>query len=195
MQNSNTHAVGSKLSKCLSAALAGAIIACGGISAARAELPADLQARVDGYKKQLAAWAASPVVVAAAKESSANGGSAGLNNAKWMALSADDATVKMLQSGAPAKLVGKWESFSDELGKLNIRDASGNLVAFSGNAGKPALYNNADKAPFKNGAKGPWNDSEIKPDLTTKKNSVQIAAPIQDGGKLVGVIHASVEVR
>lgn len=195
MNRSHTHAVSSRQSNGLMALLLGAAIVCASMSTARADLAANVQVTVDSYKKQLVEWAASPVAIAAAKESNAKGGTAGMTNAKWSGLGEDDPAVKALQSGATAKQVGKWETYSEELGKLNLRDEAGNLVAFGPSAAKPAFYNNSDKPPYKNGMKGPWSDKDIKPDLTTKKNSVQIAAPIMDGGKAIGLIHASVEIR
>lgn len=195
MRKPHVHAVSSKQSNGLMVLLLGAAITFCTISAARADLPANVQTTVDSYKKQLVEWAASPVAIAAAKESNAKGGIAGMTNAKWAELGGDDPAVKALQSGATAKQVGKWETYSEELGKLNVRDEAGNLVAFGTAAAKPALYNNSDKPPYKNGMKGAWSDKEVKPDLTTKKNSVQIAAPILDGGKAIGLIHASVEIR
>ena len=43
--------------------------------------------------------------------------------------------------------------------------------------------------------RGAWTDKEIKPDPTTQKKSVQIAAPVLDGGKAAGVNHGAVEVQ
>lgn len=153
-------------------------------------LPADLQAKVDGYKAKLQEWAASPMVVDAVKASNAKGGIPGMNNAKWVDLPDNDPQVTALQNSAAGKQVSKWETDKNLL-KLNIRDEKGNLVAASSSA-KPLLYNNATKPPFMNGLKGAWSAPAIKPDPTTQQKSVQIGVPVMDGGKAIGVMHSAV---
>lgn len=155
-------------------------------------LTPDLQAKADKYKGKLVEWAANPTIVAAVKESNAKGGLVpGMTNAKWDELADKDPVVAGFQNSAAGKLVSKWEE-DKTLGKLNVRDEKGNLVAASASA-KPLLYNNASRAPFANGIKGPWVANEVKPDPTTQRKSVQISAPVLDGGKAIGVIHSSVE--
>lgn len=188
------HSVSIKWSTIASALLVGAVLAFSAVNDARADLPADVQGKVDGFKKKLTEWAGNAAVVAAVKDSNAKGGVAGMSNAKWDELADGDSIVKGLQSNEAGKNVTKWEGGDKELGKLNLRDEKGNLVAFSGASGKPLLYNNASRAPFKNGLNGAWNDKEVKPDPTTQKKSVQIAAPVMDGGKAIGVIHGAVQV-
>ena len=100
-----------------------------------------------------------------------------------------------MNSSAAGKLVTKGEGEDKALNKLNLRDEKGNLAAFSSSSGKPLLYNNAARPPFKGGLAGAWTDKEIKPDPTTQKKSVQIAAPVLDGGKAAGVNHGAVEVQ
>lgn len=152
----------------------------------------DLQAKVDKYKGKLVEWAANPTIVAAVKESNAKGGLApGMTNAKWDELGDKDPIVAGFQNSAAGKQVSKWEE-DKTLGKLNVRDEKGNLVAAS-SSGKPLLYNNASRAPFANGMKGAWAANEVKPDPTTQRKSVQISAPVMDGGKAIGVLHSSVE--
>jgi hypothetical protein len=161
-----------------------------GVAQANPIAPA-VQAKVDSFKKQLVEWAANPQVVAAAKESNAKGGIAGMNNAKWDELADTDATVTGLNQSAVGKQITKWEE-GKGIEKLNLRDEKGNLVANSSSSGKPLLYNNSSRPPFQNGLKGAWAASEVKPDPTTQKKSVQIAAPVMDGGKAIGVLHSAV---
>lgn len=153
----------------------------------------EIQAAADKQKGKLAEWAANPAVIQAVKESNAKGGIAGMSNAKWDDLADKDATVAGLQNNAAGKLVTKWEGEDMALGKLNLRDEKGNLVAFSSASGKPMLYNNANRPPFQNGMKAAWSDKEVKPDPTTQKKSLQISAPVMDGGKAIGVIHGALE--
>ena len=155
-----------------------------------AQLPADLQTKVDTYKKKLVEWAANPAIVNAAKESNTKGGLApGMNNSKWDDLGEKDALVMSFQTSEAGKLVTNWET-DTAITKLYLRDEKGNLVASSS---KPLLYNNGTKPPFVNGMKGEaWNAGEVKPDPATQVKGVHISAPVLDGGKPIGVLHSSV---
>lgn len=152
---------------------------------------APLQVKVDKYKKQLVEWAANPLIVAAVKESNGKGGVAGMSNSKWDDLGDKDPVVTALNQNAAAKQISKWEE-DKAIEKLNLRDEKGNLVACSSHSGKPLLYNNANRPPFQNGLKGAWAAAEVKPDPTTQKKTVQISAPVMDGGKAIGVLHSAI---
>ena len=165
--------------------------AAGGGFAQADPISPDLQSKVDKYKKSLVEWAANPLMIAAAKESNAKGGIPGMTNAKWDDLADKDPTVVALNQNAAAKQISKWEE-DKTIEKLNLRDEKANLAASSSHSGKPLLYNNATRAPFQNGIKGAWAAAEVKPDPTTQKKSVQIATPIMDGGKAIGVLHSAV---
>lgn len=150
-----------------------------------------VQAKVDSYKKHLVEWAANAQLVAAVKESNAKGGIAGMTNSKWDELADADAAVTALNQSVAGKQITKWEE-DKGIEKLNLRDEKGNLVANSSSSGKPLLYNNSSRPPFQNGLKGAWAAGEVKPDPTTQKKSVQISAPVMDGGKAIGVLHSAV---
>lgn len=150
-----------------------------------------LQARVDRYKKNLVQWSAHPLVIAAAKESNSKGYTSRISNSEWASLSAKDPVVTSLNQNAVGKQIAKWEQ-DKAFEKLNVRDAKGYLAAFSSKKDKPLLYNNGGRPPFINGLKGAWSASEVQPDPTTHKKSVQISAPIMDEGKTIGVLHAAV---
>lgn len=186
----NAASVLPKISKSVLALICGAALFSAGISHADT-MPADVHAKVEKYKKQLVEWAATPAVVAAVKESNSKGGIAGMTNAKWDELSETDAVVTGLNSSATGKQLTKWED-DKAIEKLNLRDEKANLVASSSASGKPLLYNNGSRPPFQNGMKGAWAAAEVKPDPTTQKKSVQISAPVLDGGKAIGVLHSAV---
>ena len=162
-------------------------------SSAWAELPPDVAAKVEMMKKKLVEWAANPAVVGATKASNGSDGViAGMTNSKWDELTDKDPQVMGFQTSAAGKLVVEWEQ-DKTIGKLYVRDQKGNLVASS--ATKPLLYNVATRPPFINAMKGaPWATGEIKPDPTTQAKSVQVSAPVMDGGKAIGVIHANISV-
>lgn len=156
---------------------------------AQSELPAPVQAKADSYKQKLVEWAANPAIVAAAKAANAKGPVAGMTNGKWNDLDESDPVVKGYQSNPAGVQIGKWEA-DKNINKLVLRDEKGNLVAASM---KPVIYNNAARPPFVNAMKGQaWTDKQIKPDPSSGVKSVQASAPVMDGGKVIGVLHAGV---
>jgi hypothetical protein len=157
---------------------------------ALAALPADLQAKVDTYKKKLVDWAANPVIVKAVKEANAKGGMIpGMTNGKWDELAETDPVVTGILATAASKLVIQWEA-DKGINKLFVRDEKGNMVAGSG---KSLIYNAAARPPVKEAMKGKaWNAGEVKPDPTTQIKSVHVSAPVLDGGNVIGVIHTAV---
>lgn len=150
-----------------------------------------LQEKVDRYKKNLLAWSVHPLVVAAVKESNSKAHITRLSNSQWAALGETDPEVTRFNQNAVGKQIALWEQ-DKAFEKLNIRDGKGYLAAFSSTNSKPLLYNNSARPPFVNGLKGVWSAAEVQPDPSTRKMSVQISAPIMDGGKTIGVIHAAV---
>lgn len=157
-----------------------------------AELPANVKAKVETYKKKLVEWGANPTIVKAVKEANAKGGELpGMTNSKWDELDNNSPQVVGLLSSPASKLVAQWEK-DKNISKVYVRDDKGNLVAASN---KALLFNNASRPPFKAAIKGEvFGASEIKPDPTTQVKSVQISAPVLDGGKPIGIIHSAVTV-
>lgn len=158
---------------------------------AQAELPSDAQAKVEKYKKRLSEWARDPVVLSAVKEANAHGGIAGMSNSKWDSLLATDAAVLGIQTSEAGRLLTKLEE-DQGINKLYLRDLKGNIVAASS---KPLLYSIASRPAMQVVSSGqPWAQGEVKPDPTTQIKSVQMAVPVMDGGKAVGVLHTGVTI-
>ncbi|HEX5685721.1 MAG TPA: hypothetical protein VFY73_16995 [Ideonella sp.] len=157
-----------------------------------AELPPDVAAKVEKAKKRLVELAADPTVLAAVRD--ANGHDAGgMNNGKWIELSDTDPAVKATLSSKVSQQIAKWEQSDDTVNKIVLRDQKGNLV---GASTRPLIFNNANRAVFSNAIKGqPWSAGEIKPDTSTQIPSVHVAAPVLDGGKTIGVLHAGVTAK
>lgn len=160
-------------------------------AAQAAPIPPDANAKIEKYKQKLVEWAANPVIVAAVKEGNAKGAQ-GMNNAVWDDLKDDDPQVKARQNSAAGKQLSKWEE-DKNINKLYIRDEKANFVAGSN---KPLRFNNFSAPQFSNSFKTgkPFGANEMKPDPTTQVMSVQISAPIMDGGKPIGVINSSVSI-
>jgi hypothetical protein len=159
-------------------------------TAAHAELPAALDAKVQQFKKKLVDWAANPSIVKAVKEANAKGGTIpGMTNGKWDELAENDPQIQGILNNPASKLIQQWEA-DKGINKLFLRDEKGNMV---GGSSKSLIYNAAARPPFKEAMKGkPWNADEVKPDPTTQIKSVHISAPVLDGGKAIGVLHSAV---
>lgn len=154
-------------------------------------LAPELQAKTEKYRQKLVEWAADPAVVGAVRDANAKGAPA-MNNAKWEELADADVAVKAYTASPMGKQLAKWEE-DKNISKLFLRDAKGNLVAASS---KPLLFNNANRPVIVNTLKGsPWIAAEVKPDPSTQKRSVQIGAPVMEGGKVIGVLHTAVDAQ
>lgn len=128
-------------------------------------------------------------MVSAAKEANAKGPIAGMNNAKWDELTDTDPVVTEMQT-SPAGLYAKKLEEDKSIYKVTIWDDKGNMVASSA---KTLIYNAATRPAFTGAMKGKaWSAPEVKPDPTTQKKSVNISAPIMDGGKIIGVMNAAI---
>ena len=160
-------------------------------SIAQAEgLPANVQAKIETYKKKLIGWAADPALIAAVNAANTKGALAGMGNAKWSDLDEKDPIVLSFQTNDAGKLISNWDKDAG-ISKLYLRDDKANVIASSN---KPLLYNNASKPwianPLKDGK--PWAESEIKPDPATQVKGVHLSVPVLSGGKAIGVLHTSV---
>lgn len=159
---------------------------------AHADLPPDVAAKVEKAKKRLVDLAADPTVVAAVRD--ANGHDhGGMNNGKWIELGDADPAVKTTITNKVSLQIARWEQADDTVNKIVLRDQKGNLV---GASTRPLIFNNANRPVFANAIKGqPWNAGEVKPDTTTQVPSVHVSAPVLDGGKAIGVLHAGVTAK
>ena len=155
---------------------------------AQAALPAELQAKVDVYKKKMVEWAANPLLVKAAKEASAKG-SSGMTNAKWEELADSNPAVQATMGGPVSDQLRKWEA-DKGINKLYLRDEKGNVVS---GVARTLLFNAASRPHIAAALKGEVaQGQEVKPDPSTQLKSVQLAVPVLDGGKVVGVLHTAV---
>lgn len=172
-------------------ALLSALALCSGLllaPMAQAALPAALQAKVDVYKKKMVEWAANPLLVKAAKEASAKG-SGGMSNAKWEELADNDPLVQVTMSGPVSEQLRKWEA-DKGINKLYLRDDKGNVVS---GVARTLLFNAASRSHVAAALKGEVaQGQDVKPDPSTQIKSVQLAVPVLDGGKVVGVLHTAV---
>lgn len=157
-----------------------------------ADLPPDVQAKVEKAKKRLVELAADATVLAAVREANSHD-AGGMTNGKWVDLGDTDPTVKAILGSKVSGQIAKWEQSDETVNKLILRDQKGNLVAASV---RPLIFNNASRPVFANPIKGQaWAAAEIKPDTSTQIPSVHVAAPVMDGGKAIGVLQSAVTAK
>ncbi len=162
---------------------------CAAAPAWAADLPADVQAKVDKAKKHLIQLAADPAVIAAVREANTHD-AGGMTNGKWVDLADTDPAVKAIVNSKISLQIAKWEQADNAVNKLLLRDRKGNLI---GASVRPVIFNNATRPVFANPIKGQaWSAGEIKPDTSTQIPSVHVAAPVLDAGEPIGVLQAGV---
>ena len=154
------------------------------------DVTSKMQSKIDQYKQLTAAWAADPLVVQAVKEANANGPIAGLGNAKWRELKESDAVVTGFINNPTGQLLTKqMNSDAQSINKIVLSGSKSQRVAFTS---MPAIYIGKGKPNFDEAMEGKiWQQGESKPDPSTNIDTVQIAAPVKDGGKVIGVLLVS----
>lgn len=149
-----------------------------------------MQPKIDAYKKQAATWAADPAIVKAVKESNAQGPIPAMGNAKWRELKETDPIVTGFITSPTGQMLMKWWK-ADEKGinKIVLSGNKSHRVAFTD---MPAIYIGKGKPNFDEAFDGKlWQQGETKPDPSTNIDSVQIAAPVKEGGEVIGVLLVS----
>lgn len=155
------------------------------------EITNRMQARIDSYRKQAAAWAADPVIINAVKDANAKGPIPGLGNAKWKELKETDPTVTAFVTNDAGKLLTRWMGADAKaINKIVLSGEKSQRVAFTS---MPAIYLGKGRPNFDVSMddEKPWQQDESKPDPSTNIDTVQISAPVRDGGKVIGVLLVS----
>jgi hypothetical protein len=156
-----------------------------------AEITAKMQTRVDTYKKQAVAWAADTDIVSAVRNVNATGPIPGLGNAKWKELKETDPAVTAFVTIAAGQQLTQWMNADAKgINKIVLSGVKSQRVAFTS---MPAIYLGKGRPNFDvsmNDGKV-WQQDESKPDPSTNIDTVQISAPVKDGGKVIGVLLVS----
>ena len=149
-----------------------------------------MQSGIDAYKKQAATWAADPAIVKAVKEANARGPIPAMGNAKWRELKETDPIVSGFVTSATGQLLTKWMNADAKgINKVVLTGNKSQRVAFTS---MPAIYIGKGKPNFDDAFDGKlWQQGESKPDPSTGIDTVQIAAPVKDGGDVIGVLLVS----
>lgn len=145
------------------------------------ELTPAVQAELDRQKAAVVAWAADPAVIGAVREQNGRGPMAGMDNAKWKTIRRSDPVVQAM-AATPVTLFLKkrLDASGGALDKAFISAAQGEKVAF------------AEKTISPMATGRPWQMAKPWFDESLQGYAIQVAAPVMDGGKVIGVIVASV---
>ena len=153
-----------------------------------------MQPKIDAYKKQMLVWAADPQIIKAVKEANAKGPLPQMGNAKWRELKEKDPVVMALVDNAAGKRMTKWLNDDPKhINKIVLSGDKSHRVAFTS---MPAVYIGKGKPNFDTSYHDGkvWQQGESKPDPSTNIDSVQISAPVKDGGKVIGVLLVALTV-
>lgn len=155
-----------------------------------AELTTKMQPKIDAYKKQAVAWAADPLVVKSVREANAAGPIPMMGNAKWRELKETDPIVTGFVTNPTGQMLTKWMNADPKgINKIVLSGNKSQRVAYTS---MPAIYIGKGKPNFDEAFGGKvWQQGESKPDPSTNIDTVQIAAPVKDGGKVIGVLLVS----
>lgn len=150
-----------------------------------------MQPKIDQYKKQAVSWAADPLIVQAVKDANAKGPIAGMGNAKWKELKESDPVVSGFVTSPTGQLLTKWMNADAKgINKIVLSGEKSQRVAFTS---MPAVYLGKGRPNFDTSMNEEkvWQQDESKPDPSTNIDTVQISAPVVDGGQVIGVLLVS----
>lgn len=157
---------------------------------AAGDITPKMQVKIDAYKKQAASWAANPAIVKAVKDANAQGPIPMMGNAKWRELKETDPIVTGFITNPTGQMLTKWMNADPKgINKIVLSGNKSQRVAYTS---MPAIYIGKGKPNFDAAFEGKlWNQAESKPDPSTNIDTVQIAAPVKDGGDVIGVLLVS----
>lgn len=154
------------------------------------EITPAMQQKIEGAKKKAVVWAANPNLIKAVQESNAKGPIPGMGNAKWRELKETDPLVQGFITSPTGKLITEWMNADAKgINKIVLSGDKSHRVAFTS---MPAVYIGKGRPNFDEALGGKvWQQDESKPDPSTNMDTVQIAAPVKEGGKTIGVLLVS----
>jgi hypothetical protein len=154
--------------------------------------PAVVQTDLSAQKKIVTAWAADPVIVAAVRTQNAKGPLAGMTNASWKALPATSPVVQGFMTNPAGVLLTKQVKANAMFTEAFLNGAKGEKVAFEH---KPTSYLHAGTPKFDVPMTGKDWQGEHELDESTKAEATQIAVPVRDGDKVIGVLVVGVATK
>ena len=175
-------------------ALAVVVTALVPVPAFAIDITPGVQAELDRLKQTLAKQAADPIIVQAVKEQNAKGPIPGMDNTKWKTVRRSDPIVQALIHNPAGESLKKMIAASgDTLDKAFLNGAQGEKVAFAEKT-ISYLHKGQEKFDVPMSTGKPWQMSKQWFDESLQGYALQVAAPVMDGGKVIGVLVASVPV-
>lgn len=161
-------------------------------AAVAAPLTSQQQARLEGYRKAVAKWAASPLMVKTVQAANQKDPLPDMTNAVWAALAPDDAVVQSFEKNPLGMwLARKLKDGDGAFSEAFVSGSKGQKIAF---VSKPTSYSHVGSAKFDLPMSGkPWQ-GQPEMDASSNVYSVQIATPVLDAGKPIGVLVVGVAV-
>lgn len=160
-------------------------------AATAGDITPNMQQKIEPYKKKIQEWTASPDIVKAVKESNAKGPISGMANAKWRDLKETDPMVQGFVTNPTGQLLTKWmNDHAQGINKIVLSGNKSHRVAFTS---MPAIYIGKGRPNFDTSFEEGkvWQQNESKPDPSTNIDTIQISAPVKDGGQVIGVLLVS----
>jgi hypothetical protein len=157
------------------------------------EITPAIQAELDRQKAIVATWAANPVVLTAVASQNRRGPIAGMDNAKWKMMRRSDPVVTAFQNGSAGQfLKSKLQESNGAVSEAFLNGAMGEKVAF---VEKTTSYLHRGAAKFDSpfaSAKAWQGPAEF--DESSQTYAVQIAVPVLEDGKAIGVLVVGVNL-
>ena len=163
--------------------LAFAALLCGSAALRAQSLAPATQVKIDAQLKEIAAWAADPIVVEAVRAHNATvpAEQAPLNQDKWRALTVLDPIVRGFTKNSVGQLLKSKKS--DLVAEAFVSDAAGRKVGF---IAKTTHWSHAGKPKHDVPLTGKSWQGPVEVDESSGQQQVQIAVPVLDGGKPIG---------
>ena len=151
-----------------------------------------VQGKVDRKIKEIAEWAASPVVVDAVKAHNAapDPQAAGMTQDKWATLPLLDPLLRSLMKNPAAEFLKSKKD--DSVSEAFLSGADGTKVAF---ISKPTNWSHKGKPKHDVPMSGKVWQGNIEIDQSSGLEQLQVAVPVFDGAKPVGSLVVGLSVR
>ena len=143
------------------------------------EITPEIQAQIDGYKKEIATWAADAKVVAAVVAQNKKGPIEGMDNKKWKTLRRRSEEVTVFQTNDAAKaLESKAKATNGIVSEAFLNAQKGEKVAFLEKTSS-YLHDTSSKFTTPFTKKTSWQGTP-EFDESTQTYAVQISVPVFD---------------
>jgi hypothetical protein len=158
-----------------------------------ARITPEIRAQIDAQKRALAQIAKDPTIVSAVRKQNLDGPIPGLSNREWRSLKPENPIVRAFQKNPAAQVLARKMAASNGLfNELFLCGAQGEKVAF---VHKPSTYIHKGEPKFDVPMSGKTWEGVPEFDKSSRSHALQIATPVFDKGKPIGVLVGGVSMR